>query len=663
MKLPALPSDFPHQLLVTSIAATLLSQPLIAQTMISKVDPNQVNTLIVIGQATSGLDNLISEQELEKSQASDLSEIFRADPTVSVGGPVSMGQKIYVRDIGEDMLNISVDGAEQASGIFHHAGRIAVEPELLKQVEVEAGAGSATAGPGALGGSIRFTTKDPDDLLKPEQQIGALLKSTYSSNGGYFKKSAAIYARSEHNAVSGLINFVDAQQRNSDDGDGNELVGTESENQLGYAKLVINFNEQQTLSLSHENVQEDGDIPYKPEQFINFKNVAEPTKGDRSTTIVNYQYQPTANELIDLSFNFYHTSNQQAREYRGTNYDGGIETLGGTIENKSLIDNHQLIYGINYRHDKSSFTQSNVSETGKVWGGYLQDVIDVNEQLTVTAGLRFDRYQLNDVNGLSISDSGFSPNISANYEMSDSLSISAGYAQALRGAEVNDAFILDAYSNDPDLNAERASNTELGLNFDQEKYNISAGIYQTVIKNQISGEYPWSKFKRNSEHNLKTQGIFVRAQYQSDKLQLGASIKTASTKAGGDIVTRYAYSSVAVSTGDTLQLNANYTLNNKFNIGWSMEHVNDISDINLEYAGTKLNIDKPAYTVHDIYAQWQPTGKENFKVNLSINNLFNEQYISHSSVEDFSVNGGGYATISGAAETGRDVRITLAYQF
>lgn len=663
MKLPAIPSRFARPLLVTSIAATLLSQPLLGETMISNIDPSEVNTLVVIGQATGGLDNLISQAELERSQASDLSEIFRNDPTVSVGGPVSMGQKIYVRDIGEDMLNISVDGAEQASGVFHHAGRVAVEPELLKQVEIEAGAGSATAGPGALGGSIRFTTKDPDDLLAEDQRIGALLKTTYSSNGGYFKKSAAIYARSENNMVSGLINFVDAQQGNSDDGEGNELVGTESENQLGYAKLVINFNEEQTLSLSHENVQEDGDIPYKPEQFINFRNVTEPTEGDRSTTIVNYHYQPTDNELIDLSFNLYRTHNKQAREYRGTSYDGGIQTQGGTIENKSLVGNHKLIYGINYRSDKSSFTQSNVSETGKVWGAYIQDVIEVNEKLTVTAGLRFDHYQLNDVNDLSISDSGFSPNISANYDISDSLSISAGYAQALRGAEVNDAFILDSYSNDPNLIAEKSTNTELGLNFDQDSYSISAGMYQTVIKNQISGEFPWSKFKINSDQDLTAKGVFVRAQYQSDKLQLGASIKTSSTKAAGDIVTRYAYSSVAVSTGDTLQLNANYKINNKLNIGWNMEHVNAISDINLEYAGTKLNIDKPAYTVHDIYAQWQPTGKENLKVNLSVNNLFNEQYISHSSVEDFSVNGGGYATISGAAEAGRDVRITLAYQF
>jgi hemoglobin/transferrin/lactoferrin receptor protein len=653
---------FPYTLLATSIAATILSPSLSAETLKSKIDPNEVNTIVVIGEATGGLDNLISQEELEKSQASDLSEIFRHDPNVSVGGPVSMGQKIYVRDIGEDLLNISVDGAEQASGIFHHAGRVAIEPELLKHVEVEAGAGSATAGPGALGGSIRFTTKDPEDLLEDDKNIGAILKSTYSSNGGYFKKSASVFARSENNAVSGLINIVDSDQGNVDDGDNNELIGTESENKLGFAKLNIQLDEAQKLSLSYEAIEETGDIPYKPEHFVNFKNVPEPTKGERKTARLNYHFQPNNNELIDLSFNLYQTHNTQEREYSGTAYDGGIKTKGATIENTSLLGNHELIYGFNYRSDKSSFTQSDVSETGKVWGLYVQDIIDVTDRLTVTTGLRYDNYKLNDANGLSLSDNGFSPNLSANYGLTDSLSVSAGYAQAFRGPEVNDAFILDSYSNDPDLKAEKSRNIELGLNFDRENYNISAGVYHTTIKNLISGEFPWSKLKTNADDDLTTKGVFVRAQYQQDNLQLGASIKTASTKASDQVVTRYAYSSVGVSTGDTLQLNANYKVNERFNFGWNMEHVNDISNINLEFDGTELNIDKPSYTVHDIYAQWQPTANNNLKVSFSINNVFDEQYISHSSVEDFSENP-GWSTISGQAETGRDARITLSYQF
>ena len=67
--------------------------------------------VLVVGQATSGLDSLITLEDLERSQASDLADIFKADPTVSVGGPVGMSQKIYVRNIGEDQINeLDADG-------------------------------------------------------------------------------------------------------------------------------------------------------------------------------------------------------------------------------------------------------------------------------------------------------------------------------------------------------------------------------------------------------------------------------------------------------------------------------------------------------------------------------------------------------------------------
>jgi len=99
-------------------------------------------------------------------------DVFRNETSVNVGGSVGISQKLYVRNVGEDLLNITVDGAEIAEAVFHHAGRVTVEPELLKRVEVEAGAGSAAAGPGALGGSVKFTTKDPKDLLKEGKNIG-----------------------------------------------------------------------------------------------------------------------------------------------------------------------------------------------------------------------------------------------------------------------------------------------------------------------------------------------------------------------------------------------------------------------------------------------------------------------------------------------------------
>ena len=93
-----------------------------------------------------------------------------------------------------------------------------------------------------------------------------------------------------------------------------------------------------------------------------------------------------------------------------------------------------------------------------------------------------------------------------------------------------------------------------------------------------------------------------------------------------------------------------------------MEYVRSIDDIKLQVGSDTLVTEKPSYTVHDIYARWLPTGNEDFSVSLAVNNLFDEQYLNHASVEDFEDNA-GWAGIVGSPDPGRDIRLTLAYSF
>ncbi|WP_256359769.1 TonB-dependent receptor plug domain-containing protein [Stutzerimonas frequens] len=123
----------------------------------------------------------VEAEQLQHYQAADLQDVFESSPEVSVGGGPGVAQKLYLRGFEDTLLNISIDGASQPGQTFHHTGRIGIEPELLKRAEVQAGTGDATSGPGALGGSIRFVTKDPDDLLRPGERAGALLKGDISA--------------------------------------------------------------------------------------------------------------------------------------------------------------------------------------------------------------------------------------------------------------------------------------------------------------------------------------------------------------------------------------------------------------------------------------------------------------------------------------------------
>ena len=74
--------------------------------------------------------------------------------------------------------------------------------------------------------------------------------------------------------------------------------------------------------------------------------------------------------------------------------------------------------------------------------------------------------------------------------------------------------------------------------------------------------------------------------------------------------------------------------------------------------GTK--IDKPGYAIHDFYAQWRPSSTEYVAITLTVRNVFDKYYLDHASVADIAdVNDG----VSGFAEPGRDVRLSVAWQF
>ncbi|MFC3152749.1 TonB-dependent receptor domain-containing protein [Litoribrevibacter euphylliae] len=695
-------------LLAASVAAAMTATSAFAEE--SQENVQETNMIEIKGQATAGLDSLVTQEDLEKTTASDLGEIFRLDPQVNAGGGVSLGQKLYLRNIGEDALNISVDGAEQANAIFHHAGRVSVEPELLKQVEVEAGPGSATAGFGALGGAVRFVTKDPSDLLEPGEQAGALIKGTYYSNSEGYKASSSVYGRDSSDSLSVLATFVRSEHDVSEDGNGDDINGSDADQKMSYAKLVANMSDEQKLSISIENMDDKGDMPYRSEWIApTAKNTISPTEANRRTAILNYEYDSINNDLLDLMVNVYQTKNEQNRFAEvdatalgigviPTDNLGEVETFGFTVQNTSLIANHKLIYGVNYRDDESSLTTTRTAslgvpavdgmldaafemqsseEEGKAKALYLQDVIDVTNDLVVSLGVRYDDYEVDQVSG-EVSDDAISPNLSANFTVNSNLSVSAGYSQAFRGPEVVDAyrayaavpaFFEDAApARDENIEGEKSNNFEIGFDFNYENFGLSAGAYVLTIENAVYLEYdagpigfrgrPVGEYQ-NMDDDIETTGFYVKADYHWEGLMAALSFHSAKTEIDDQEAYRNITGSTATSIGDKVIADVSYEFNNDLLIGWTGEFVKGFNiSVDDEWSeGAYDEVNKPGYGVHDVYARWLPTSDEDLSLTLTVKNIFDKQYLDHASSEDLTST---YPWIVGQNEPGRDVRLTAA---
>ncbi|MGK0372852.1 MAG: hemoglobin/transferrin/lactoferrin receptor protein, partial [Glaciecola sp.] len=358
--------------LLAIAVSTAFFQPVLAENNTAK----NLDTIEITG-STSGIsDNIITAEQLQNYQANDLEDVFILDPSVTVGGSIGVAQKVYVRGLEDTLVNITIDSAPQSGQLFHHNGRISLEPELIKQIEVSAGAGEATNGAGALGGAIRFVTKDPEDLLRDGEQFGALIKSNYFSNTDAYKASATLFGRLNED-LSAMISYITSEGDNFEDGDSNELEGTESDSEIGFAKIVAHITDSQTFRISYDNIKDEGDRAQRPQWVVSDWNKLYPMETERKTTTASYELNPDENEVLNFKFTGYQSEQDLFQDGRFGPYKGSIETLGFDLRNTSLFDQHEVIYGTDYRKDKNYLGPGNDPKLDKedinISGIYVQD--------------------------------------------------------------------------------------------------------------------------------------------------------------------------------------------------------------------------------------------------------------------------------------------------
>jgi hemoglobin/transferrin/lactoferrin receptor protein len=645
---------------------------------------DSVREIVVVGSTTN---TVITPDALQKSQASDLADVFRQVPSVSVGGSLGIAQKIYIRGLEDTLLNITVDGAQQTGTLFHHIGRVAIEPELLKEVEVQAGAGEATSGAGAIGGAIRFRTKDAGDLLRRDQRAGALVKLGHSTNDAK-QGSVSAYGRLNDDwGVLGLYSYVDRD--NMEDGDGNELYGTSAQQDLAFVKLSGDLTENQQLSVSIERRQEEGEFGARPNWPTLEGDTLFPMEGERQTIVLNHRL--AAGNAIDLETTLYQTQSEivQNRFDRWGRYGADIDTQGFDIRNTTRLGAHSLTYGVDYRNDQVTSQYLDdpsvwsvwawdpdtglFAEEGSVTGVYLQDHWQLTPDLLLSFGARFDRYELDQETLNDDTDSdGISPNVGLSYNLTDTLKLTAGYAEALRGKEIGDAFTLEAAPGATtiaaDLDPERVENTEIGLEYTSTSLLARLSVYRSDINDVILDQQGRGVYYENVGQ-LESTGFEAMVRYQAGQFRFDAGFNNNTAELNGETVEGYEHIGLANERGDTWNLGFAYTYSPALEMGWNVTHVRDLNNIDVLQRSVEIGwidstrtIDKPGYTVHDLYLQWVPLNDSSLTVNLAVQNATDELYRDHSSVGDYN-HIAGWEGIAGLYEAGRDVRLSLSYQF
>ncbi|MGV6988898.1 lactoferrin/transferrin family TonB-dependent receptor [Testudinibacter sp. P80/BLE/0925] len=203
------------------VALTLLGQLAYHQAAYANEDEqlDEIRVVGSIGEISKSQRNISrvvkNAEQLRREQVNDIRDLTRYDPGIAVneqGSGASAGYSI--RGVDKDRVAILVDGISQAQNYMprsNYAERFSgakneIEFENIKAVEISQGANSVAAGNSALGGAVMFVTKDPSDVIKPDQNWGVNLKSSYSSKDQRWGNSIA--AAGQAGGFSALLQYT-----------------------------------------------------------------------------------------------------------------------------------------------------------------------------------------------------------------------------------------------------------------------------------------------------------------------------------------------------------------------------------------------------------------------------------------------------------------------
>lgn len=605
----------------------------------------------------AGSVSLISSEEITSIQARNIADILANQPGVDVEGDTRYGiRSINVRGLSGNYVKIKVDNVDQPSefdgGTFVSSSRIDVDVDMIKRIEVIKGPASSTQGSEAIGGSVLFSTIDPENILKTQgNETSSWFKSDWHSLDHGQSYSMAIANR--HNNTESLLAYTNRRSNEADSF--GEVSDQEIQRNNVLGKFIYHLTDSQSLHLTGELSKSESDgSPIEPDRYDDFyftEDVSQRVRGG-----IAHQWNADSilfdHSLVQLDWQ---EKSQESNSFR--------KALAGSAENKdyaydedslqlelqltksiSVGDSgiqHNLAYGLNFKktdHENINITWYDDNNDGVIndrsrqylyipsadveaSGAYIQDeIILANGRLRVSPGIRYDRFSVDpQALELDLGDElvGFSPSntyegfsdaeitgrLGLVFALNDTTRIFSQYSQGFKAPDFRQLYY--SWSNDlhgyksepnPDLNAEYSDSIEIGLRKTSEHFDWEIAAFSSQYDDFIERV---SEFTDPSFPN----GI-TRFENISE-----AKIK------GVELSSRLSLATIGAPEGTSARLSMSYS-EGEDDTGVALESVNPWS------ANLRLAYDAPSY-------RWGTALRFNYAASVERNDVVqrNTQYL------------------------------------
>lgn len=386
--------------------------------------------------------SVISRQDIDKYPPKHIAEILQDTPGVNASmNYQTPGLALNIRGIQDfGRVAMMVDGARQNYQISGHGqrnGEAFIDSELISEVVVEKGSSARAGSAGSIAGSANFRTVDVDDIVKPGEDMGLRLRGSTGigkyRNGNDYNGSAVTAFKFDDKAD---LLMAYSRKRSSEFDPGrhgeyskytgnnyniNEVLYTRQESQSGLLKGSIRLNDAHRLRLSALHSEFEFDTAGQSVQETWYTQ----NKVETSTFSLTHEWRPGSDWFaVDTQLYYVDTENNQKIPDRypgmGPSLPHGFdsrtrtETYGLTVQNNARFRMPGFDVAWNYGGELSKDKTSpkargsevtntdyisglqGVTPQGERWLGSLFSSLqfDHGDWLTLTAGLRYDRYKL-----------------------------------------------------------------------------------------------------------------------------------------------------------------------------------------------------------------------------------------------------------------------------
>jgi len=462
--------------------------------------------------------SVITQEELDRAIAPTLAEMLRDTAGVQVTDSGQPGQS-RIRIRGEESRRTAILINSQEVTDHHEIGTpLSLHPEMVERIEVVRGSGAVLYGSRALSGVVNFLTRKGGT-----EPLQATVSGGYDSATEGYTGFASLFGNVRGFEYRLAWAESDHDDRSTPEG---SMENTSYDNESLYLFTGKNFGDHRLeytyedyQSSSHTFVEEEIKSTYPLTDFY-----LETPQRDREKHALFYYWTLDNNWVQDLVANAYHqesdrhfyTRTETVWYQRDINSRGDLTTDGALLQlNLKPLGNHRLLAGIQYlddevdqtRHvDTFSWTPPTPSgieiirdkATIETWAGFVQDQWEIDDRLTLTAGLRQyfvdSDLEFSDRDSLSPGSLGDDNELIGTlgmvWEYRDDVrlrvNVSEGYVypsltQLATGAYAGSRFV----NPDPDLDPETSVNYEVGMRLQKDTLVLDATAFYTESDDYI----------------------------------------------------------------------------------------------------------------------------------------------------------------------------------